>query len=349
MKLGKSAVKKEYSKLLTGFDKAKASYKEAKKHQTAVKQTLKEEAKNLSKLEVKALVLLVEQAKHVSKAEKINVKIAKLLIKQWNKASADAAIAESKKGGTKAKAKSEAAPVEAAEASAPKKRGRQPKVAVEAEEVEVAEVSETTEVALPKKRGRQPKAKVEEAEVVAEAAAPKKTRQKKEKVEGIVDVAETVVDTAVDAAPKRRGRQPKVAVEAEVEEGVAGVSARAMEAADAADAPVAETREKKPRRSREEVAAQKTAEADAAKAALNGDDFRIIEGVGPKVTALLHENGITSFQDLASKSYDELKALMMAHRQYLAKPHNWAQQAQLAAEGKMEELEALKATLKGGV
>ena len=388
MKLGKSASKKEYSKLLTGFDKAKASYKEAKKHETAVKKTLKEEAKNLSKLEIKALILLVAQAKHVSKAEKINVKIAKLLIKQWNKASAEAATTELKQQGKKAKAKSEAAPVEAAEAPAPKKRGRQPKVkvaeavevaeivettevavpkkrgrqpkavvaeAVEAVEVaEVAEVVETTEVAVPKKRGRQPKAKVDVAEVADEAATPKKTRQKKEKVEGIVEVA----DTVVDVAPKRRGRQPKVEVEAEVEEGVAGVSARAMEAADATDAtdapvepvePVAETREKKPRRSREEIAAQKAAEADAAKAALKGDDFRIIEGVGPKVTALLHENGIFSFQDLAEKSYDELKALMMAHRQYLAKPHNWAQQAQLAAEGKMEELEALKATLKAGV
>ena len=353
MKLGKSASKKEYSKLLTGFDKAKASYKEAKKHETAVKKTLKEEAKNLSKLEIKALILLVAQAKHVSKAEKINVKIAKLLIKQWNKASAEAATTELKQQGKKAKAKSEAAPVEAAEAPAPKKRGRQPKVKV-AEAVEVAEIVETTEVAVPKKRGRQPKAKVDVAEVADEAATPKKTRQKKEKVEGIVEVA----DTVVDVAPKRRGRQPKVEVEAEVEEGVAGVSARAMEAADATDAtdapvepvePVAETREKKPRRSREEIAAQKAAEADAAKAALKGDDFRIIEGVGPKVTALLHENGIFSFQDLAEKSYDELKALMMAHRQYLAKPHNWAQQAQLAAEGKMEELEALKATLKAGV
>ncbi len=346
MKLVKSASKKEYSKLLKGFDKAKKSYKEAKKNATAVKQALKEDAKNLSKVEVKALTLLIAQAKYVSKAEKINVKIAKLLIKQWTKASAEAATAELKQRGTKSKTKSEPAPVEAAEAPAPKKRGRQPKAAV----VEAVETVEVAEVAAPKKRGRQPKPKAEVAEV-AEAAAPKKTHQRKEKVEGIVEVAETVAETVVDAAPKRRGRQPKV--EAEVEEGVAGTSARAMEAADATDAtndaPVAETREKKPRRSREEIAAQKTAEADALKAALKGDDFKIIEGVGPKVTSLLHDNGIFSFQDLAEKSYDELKALMMANRQYLAKPHNWAQQAQLAAEGKMEELEALKATLKAGV
>ena len=176
-----------------------------------------------------------------------------------------------------------------------------------------------------------------------EAVAPKKTRQRKEKVEAIVD---TVEETVVDTAPRRRGRQTEVAVEAEVEEGVAGVSARAMEAA---DAPAPQSREKRPRRSSEEVAAQKTAEAEAAKAALKGDDFRVIEGVGPKVTAILHDNGVFSYQDLAEKSYDELKALMMANRQYLVKPHNWAKQAQLAADGKMEELEAFKAALKAGV
>ena len=380
MKLKKSAPKKEYSKLLKGFDKAKKSYKESKAHKASIEQALKTDIKHLSNVDIKALTLLIEQAKYVSKAEKVNVKIAKLLIKQWAKAGGDAA-SESKKGGSKSKNKAESvetaeaaeapAPkkrgrqpkakvevVEAAEVVAPKKRGRQPKAKVEAVEVvevaPIAEVAAVAEAPAPKKRGRQPKPKVEAVEgaeaVETVEAAPKKTRQKKEKVEAIVAVQEP----SADVAPKRRGRQPKVAVEAtaeteavaEVEEGVAGVSARAMEAA---DAPVAETREKKPRRSREEIAAQKTAEADAQKAALKGDDFKIIEGVGPKVTALLHDNGIFSFQDLAEKSYDELKALMMANRQYLAKPHNWAQQAQLAADGKMEELEALKATLKGGV
>ncbi len=120
MKLGKSASKKEYSKLLKGFDKAKKSYKEAKKNESAVKQALKEDGKSLSKVEIKALTLLISQAKYVSKAEKINVKIAKLLIKQWTKASAEAATAELKQGGAKPKTKSE--PVETAEAPAPKKQ-----------------------------------------------------------------------------------------------------------------------------------------------------------------------------------------------------------------------------------
>jgi hypothetical protein len=39
---------------------------------------------------------------------------------------------------------------------------------------------------------------------------------------------------------------------------------------------------------------------------------------------------------------------MMANRQYLANPTNWARQAALAAAGKMDELEALKGQLKKG-
>jgi predicted flap endonuclease-1-like 5' DNA nuclease len=335
----------EYSELLSAFDEAQSAYEQAKMNERSVKQTLKTDVKHRTKLEEDILRLTLNQAKHLRKAEKSNVRIAQLMIKLWLKTSEAAA-----------KTKEVIVVEVVTETPAKKKRGRQPKA--KAEEAEVAEatapVSETTETvveaAAPKKRGRQPKPKAEVVEA-AEAPAPKKTGKRKEKVEAIMEVAETAAEaeTVVDAEPKRRGRQAKVAVEAEVEEGVAGVSARAMEAADATDAPAAKTSEKKPRRSREEVAAQKAAEADAQKAALNGDDFRIIEGIGPKMTELLHQNGITSFQDLASKSYEDLKALVMSHRQYLAKPDTWAQQAQLVVEGKMDELAALKATLKRGV
>jgi predicted flap endonuclease-1-like 5' DNA nuclease len=343
----------EYGQLLGAFDEAQSAYEQAKVNERAIKQALKTDVKHRSKLEEDILRLTLNQVKHLRKAEKSNVRIAQLMIKLWLKTSVS-------------EAKTQEVVVEVVEMPAKKKRGRQPKAKVDTSEAAApapqASATIEAEAPAPKKRGRQPKVKIDAAETaevvetvetvevaeVAEVAAPKKNKGKA-KVEAIVEVAETVIDIA----PKRRGRQPKVAVEAEVEveteveEGIAGVSARAMETADAA--PAAETREKKPRRSREEIAAQKTAEAEAQQAALKGDDFKIIEGVGPKVTALLHENGIATFQDLANKSYEELKALMMAHRQYLAKPHNWAQQAQLAADGKMEELEALKATLKGGI
>jgi large subunit ribosomal protein L21 len=107
--------------------------------------------------------------------------------------------------------------------------------------------------------------------------------------------------------------------------------------------------DKRPRLSPTAAAAQKVAKEAATKAALKGDDFRIIEGIGPKVMSILHDNGITTFTELAGKSYDELKALMLNNKQYLANPTNWARQSALAGEDKMAELEALKGQLKNGL
>ena len=269
-----------------------------------------------------------------------------------------------KKRGRKPKEKAEVEEVEAvegAEAPAPKKRGRKPKPK---EEVEVIEGAEPP---APKKRGRKPKekAEVEEVEAVegAEAPAPKKRgRQPKPKVE--VEVVEAT-------EPKRRGRPARIVAEVqEEEEGVAGASARAMLAMDEAEEeetvpkavkPVKEPKapkEPKPeneasdgkrgRRPSDVLAAEKAEKEAAIKAGLKGVDFRILEGIGPKVTAILHDNGIVAFRDLAAKSADELKALMTANRQFLVNPTTWARQAQLAADGKMDELEALKAELYKG-
>ena len=88
----------------------------------------------------------------------------------------------------------------------------------------------------------------------------------------------------------------------------------------------------------------------AKKSAKKGDDLTIIEGIGPKVAAIFVEEGITSFADLAKKSKSELEAILDPHGPtYVAMdPSTWAQQAQLAADGKMDELETLKKELSGG-
>ena len=88
----------------------------------------------------------------------------------------------------------------------------------------------------------------------------------------------------------------------------------------------------------------------AKKSAKKGDDLTIIEGIGPKVAAIFVEAGITSFADLAKKSKSELEAILDPHGAvYVAMdPTTWAQQAQLAADGKMEELQTLKDELNGG-
>ena len=96
------------------------------------------------------------------------------------------------------------------------------------------------------------------------------------------------------------------------------------------------------------VAAEPKAKASKAKS--TGDDLKIIEGIGPKIEEILHEAGINSFAALAAKSADEVREILVAQgsRYKMHDPGTWAQQAQLAADGKMDELEALKKELNAG-
>ena len=96
--------------------------------------------------------------------------------------------------------------------------------------------------------------------------------------------------------------------------------------------------------------AEKVAEAKAPKAAKKGDDLKLIEGVGPKAAEALVEAGITTFSKLAKTSADAVKAILEASESKLSHldPTTWAQQAQLAADGKMDELKKLQDELNGG-
>ena len=88
----------------------------------------------------------------------------------------------------------------------------------------------------------------------------------------------------------------------------------------------------------------------APKAKKGGDDLVIIEGIGPKAAEALVEAGIDTFAKLAAASAEEVKAILDASTskvQHLD-PTTWAQQAQLAADGKMDELKKLQDELNGG-
>jgi predicted flap endonuclease-1-like 5' DNA nuclease len=78
------------------------------------------------------------------------------------------------------------------------------------------------------------------------------------------------------------------------------------------------------------------------------DDLTIIEGIGPKIAETLVKNGVTSFKQLSLLAADYIKDIMLKNNLRLADPTTWAEQARLAAEGKMEALETLKKELKGG-
>ena len=79
------------------------------------------------------------------------------------------------------------------------------------------------------------------------------------------------------------------------------------------------------------------------------DDLKRIEGIGPKISALLQEAGIRTFAQLAAAEVSRLEAILAeAGLSALAKPATWPEQASLAAAGDWEALEALQNELKGG-
>jgi large subunit ribosomal protein L21 len=106
-----------------------------------------------------------------------------------------------------------------------------------------------------------------------------------------------------------------------------------------------------------EQAKQKIAETPAveekapkAKSSKKGDDLTIVEGIGPKAAEALIAGGIDTFVKLAAASASDVKAILDASTnkvQHLD-PTTWAQQAQLAADGKMDELKTLQDALNGG-
>jgi large subunit ribosomal protein L17 len=100
----------------------------------------------------------------------------------------------------------------------------------------------------------------------------------------------------------------------------------------------------------EEVVAETAAPKGKAKKAAKGDDLTIIEGIGPKAAEVLVAAGIATFAELANTPAEKVKEILMATDARVGHldPTTWAQQSQLAADGKMDELEELKAKLNNG-
>lgn len=80
------------------------------------------------------------------------------------------------------------------------------------------------------------------------------------------------------------------------------------------------------------------------------DDLKKIEGIGPKASEALVNAGVDTFAKLAKKSAEEIKTILSAASSTLAHldPQTWAAQAQLAADGKWDELKKWQDELNGG-
>jgi small subunit ribosomal protein S16 len=80
------------------------------------------------------------------------------------------------------------------------------------------------------------------------------------------------------------------------------------------------------------------------------DDLTKIEGIGPKIAEALQAAGIATFAQLAESNPEKIKEVLDAAEGNFAAhdPGTWPQQAQLAAEGKWDELKAWQDELDGG-
>lgn len=102
------------------------------------------------------------------------------------------------------------------------------------------------------------------------------------------------------------------------------------------------------------VVAAEEVEAEAkpakAKKKAEGDDLKLIEGIGPKIADLLINEGIVSFADLAATPAEKVKEILDAAGSKFAMhdPTTWAEQAELARDGKWDELKELQDKLNAG-
>ena len=86
-----------------------------------------------------------------------------------------------------------------------------------------------------------------------------------------------------------------------------------------------------------------------AKARAMQDDFSHLDGVGPKISAILRAAGIKTFAKLAAKEVEELREILVEENPSLLRlsdPTTWPEQAGMAAEGRWEDLKVLQEGFK---
>ncbi|HKK88329.1 MAG TPA: 50S ribosomal protein L27 [Saprospiraceae bacterium] len=143
----------------------------------------------------------------------------------------------------------------------------------------------------------------------------------------------------VKAAPKSNGKKAE---------------AKAAPAAEKKEAPA-------PKKEAEPVKKEAKAEPAAKKAkgekiklpngkSIKQDDLKMVEGIGPKIEGLLHDAGITSWEELANASTEKVQKILddAGPRYRMHQPTTWAKQARMAADGQWEELVAYQDHLDGG-
>lgn len=80
------------------------------------------------------------------------------------------------------------------------------------------------------------------------------------------------------------------------------------------------------------------------------DDLTVVEGIGPKIQSLLHENGIDTWYKLSQTDVSRLKEILNAagDRYRIHEPGTWPKQSGLAHEAKWDQLKEYQDFLDGG-
>ena len=78
------------------------------------------------------------------------------------------------------------------------------------------------------------------------------------------------------------------------------------------------------------------------------EDLSRIEGIGPKINAVLQEAGITTYSQLSKTDVNQLRIILKEAGLSRFNPETWQEQASLAAKGDWDGLAALQEELKGG-
>jgi large subunit ribosomal protein L21 len=86
---------------------------------------------------------------------------------------------------------------------------------------------------------------------------------------------------------------------------------------------------------------------EAAPKAAKADDLKKIEGIGPKIAETLTAGGVGSFAELASTSSEKISEIIAEVRGNHV-TDTWPQQAQMAADGKWDELKKWQDEMDGG-
>jgi len=184
-----------------------------------------------------------------------------------------------------------------------------------------------------------------------------------------IEVIMTEVTNAVaEGLSERKNDKQDEAKDAPVAEGKASAKAKEPAVAKEEAEPVAEKTEKakepvvekvaepvveKVEEVVEEVKEEPKAEEKKPKKAAKSkaDDLTKVEGIGPKAAEALTNSGIATFGDLAKADPEKIKETLTEASSRMAHldPTSWPKQAQMAADGKWDELKEWQDNAKGGV